>query len=239
MAENAASAANGAGDAISSSSSADVRVQREALLTEDLAVECATKMFTQRAEGPHASDMPTVAARPTPEEIIIAQAAVLAAIGEKGSEKRARANSLCADGLLDLEQCLGYLLCDRFKSEMPSPIKAREIGKRAADKPPGKKEKERWKEKAKSARQAAKKAGADEEAVAAAGRTARDKAQAACLQVEVTIKGLSAASSPPPPPEPEPEPKPAAHVCSDACSAEACPRARAIVTASQVLRCNT
>ena len=35
-----------------------------------------------RAEGPHASEMPTVADRPTIEEIGLAQAGVLEAIGE-------------------------------------------------------------------------------------------------------------------------------------------------------------
>ena len=197
-----------------------------------MAQECATKLFTLHAEGPHASEVVSVYGRPTPEEILFAQAGVLAAIGEKGSEKRARANSLCADGLIDLEQGLGYVLFDVFKSELPSPKLAREIGKRAADKPPGKREKERWKEKAKAARQAAKKAGADEEAVAAAGKAARDKAEAAFIRAEVNILGLGAASPAPPPPEPEPEPEPAAHVCSDACSAEVCPRARAIVEAA-------
>ena len=77
------------------------------------------------------------------EEIAIGQAAVLAALGEKGSEKRAHANSLCADGLIDLEQGLGYILCDRFGGKMPIPVEARAVGKRAADKLPGKKEKER------------------------------------------------------------------------------------------------
>ena len=56
------------------------------------------------------------------EEITIGQAAVLAALGEKGSEKRAHTNSLCADGLIDLEQGLGYLLCNRFAGTMPTPL---------------------------------------------------------------------------------------------------------------------
>ena len=83
MSETAAPAELATGDDISPSSSADVQVQREALLTEEMVVECGTNMFTQRAEGPHASDMPTVAGRgPTIEEIGLAQAGVLEAIGE-------------------------------------------------------------------------------------------------------------------------------------------------------------
>lgn len=65
------------------------------------------KMFTQRSDGPHAVAFDLIAIRPTLQEITIGQAAVLAALGEKGSEKRALGNSLCADGLIDLEQGLG------------------------------------------------------------------------------------------------------------------------------------
>ena len=132
MSENEAPQNHGAGDDIPASSAADVRVHRAALLTAELAQKCATDMFTLRANGPHATELPTLASRPTPEEITIAQAAVLAAIGETGSEKRTHANSLCADGLIDQEQGLGYVLCDRFGGEMPSPFDARRVGKNAA-----------------------------------------------------------------------------------------------------------
>jgi len=91
-------------------------------------------------------------------------------------------DSLCADGLLDLEQGLGYLLCDRFAGTMPTPVEARRVGKRAAERLPEKKERERWKEKGKAARKAAKAAAADEEAVAAAGQAARDKVEAAFMR---------------------------------------------------------
>ena len=94
MSENDAPQEHGAGDDFSASGSADVRVQRAALLTAELAEKCATEMFTLRAEGPHATEAPTVAGRPTPEEIVIAQAGVLAAIGEKGSEQRTHACSM-------------------------------------------------------------------------------------------------------------------------------------------------
>ena len=90
MAENHAPRENGAGDDHTASISSDVRVHRAALLTAELAEICATIMFTLHADGPHATNVPTVAGRPTIEEIITTQDAVLAAIGEKGSEKRAR-----------------------------------------------------------------------------------------------------------------------------------------------------
>ena len=99
MSENQAPRENGAGDDLSATSATNARGQREAVLTAELAEDCATKMFMLRADGPHATEVPTFAGRPTPEEVVIAQAAVLAAIGEKGSEKRAHANRLCADGL--------------------------------------------------------------------------------------------------------------------------------------------
>ena len=55
MAENAAPDKHqGAGDEIGGSRTADVRVHRAALLTAELAENCATKMFTERADGPHA-----------------------------------------------------------------------------------------------------------------------------------------------------------------------------------------
>ena len=231
MSENAAPQNQGAGDESSAVIGADGPRRRVKLLTTELAQECATEMFTQLANGPHSTKAELIFAQPTIEEIGILQAAVLVAIGEKGSEKRAHANSLCADGLIDLEQGLGYVLCDRFVGVMPSPIGARGIGKRAADKPAGKKEKERWKEKAKAARQAARKSGADDEAVAAAGQVARAKAEAAFIEMEVAISGLERPSDSPMPPVaavPEPPPPTPSHECSAACYADMCPHAHAM-----------
>jgi len=117
---------------------------------------------------------------------------------------------------------------------MPSPEDARKIGKRAADKLPNKKEKERWKEKAKAARQVAKKAGADDEAIAAAGQAARAKAETAYIQTEQKISGLGAAAPPlASQPEPDAEQEPELHVCSDACGGEdVCPQGRALIEAT-------
>ena len=78
MSENAAPQKHGAGDDISSSSSADVRVQRDALLTEELAENCDMKMFMLHADGSHLSQVRSVAARPISEELFAAQAFVLA-----------------------------------------------------------------------------------------------------------------------------------------------------------------
>ena len=202
MSENAAPQQLGAGDDEGGGSTADARVRRATLLTLELAEDCATKMFTQRVNGPHALEIDPVAIHPTVNEIEIGQAAAKAAIGEKDSEKRAHANRLCAEGLIDLEQALGYILYDRFAGTMPTPLEARGLGKRAADRLPGKKERDRWKEKGKAARKAAKAAGADEEAVAAAGQAARAKAEAAFMSCEVAIRGLERAAEPAPPPPP-------------------------------------
>ena len=213
MSENSAPQQLGAGDDEDGGTTADARVRRAALLTLELADECAKEMFTERAGGPHALDIDPVAVCPTVEEIVIGQAAVLAKLGKKDSEKRAHANRLCADGLIDLEQGLGYLLCDRFAGTAPSPSEARGVGKRAADKVPGRKEKERWKEKGKAARKVAAKAGADEAAVAAAGQAARVKAEAAFMKAEVSISGLEHATAPlPEPPEPPAVPESTATV---------------------------
>ena len=57
--EKAASTQHAAGDDTSTSSSADVQVQREALLTEELAESCAMKMFTLHADGSHLSQVPS------------------------------------------------------------------------------------------------------------------------------------------------------------------------------------
>ena len=205
MSENAAPQQLGAGDDEGGGSTADAQVRRAALLTPQLAEICAIKMFRERTEGPHALIIDPVAVCPTVEEIVIGQAAVLAALGEKGSDKRSHANSLCTDGLVDLEQGLGYLLCDRYAGTMPTPLEARGVGKRAADRVPGKKEKERWKDKAQAARKAARKAGADAEAVEAAGLAARAKAEAVFVTAEVSVRGLERATLP----QPEPSEPPA------------------------------
>ena len=86
-------------------------------------------MLMQRAGGPHPSGMPPIDGKPTVEEISTAKMVILNTIGEKKSEKRIKANQLCADGLIDKEQGLGYLLCDRFRAVPPSPEGARDIGK--------------------------------------------------------------------------------------------------------------
>ena len=54
MAKNQAPRENGAGDDDTASSSSDVRVHQAALLTAELAENCATNMFTLHADGPHA-----------------------------------------------------------------------------------------------------------------------------------------------------------------------------------------
>ena len=82
MSENAASAANGAGDDRSASGSAEGRVQREARLTAEMAVVCATKMFTLRAAGLDLSGMSTVSGRPTNKEIGFDYTGVVEATGE-------------------------------------------------------------------------------------------------------------------------------------------------------------
>ena len=88
MSENAAPQDLGAGDHSPTSTCADGPRRRAKLLTTELAVECATKMFAQRADGLHATEAELISVYPTIEEIAIVQAAVLEAIGEKGSEKR-------------------------------------------------------------------------------------------------------------------------------------------------------
>ena len=86
MSENAAPQQLGAGDDEGGGSTADARVRRATLLTLELAEDCATKMFTQRVNGPHALEIDPVAIHPTVNEIEIGQAAAKAAIGEKDSE---------------------------------------------------------------------------------------------------------------------------------------------------------
>ena len=92
ISENAARVNQETGDESGGAAPADGRARRAALLTTELAEDCATKMFTERADGPHALNIDLVAICPTVEEIAIGQKAVAAALGEKGSEKRAHAN---------------------------------------------------------------------------------------------------------------------------------------------------
>jgi hypothetical protein len=168
--------------------SSEVVVRRAALLQLEEAIESAWIVFGRRAGGPHASDGTKTAEKPTIEEIFVAQKAVLEVLGEKGSEKRKHACELSTRGLIDLEEGLGHLLADLFVGVLPADEDAaRGIAKRAADKLPKKKVKERWKEKARAARDAAKKRGADDAAVAAAGEQARAAAEAACITAEVDV----------------------------------------------------
>ena len=95
MSENEFRVNQEAGDESGGAAPADGRVHRAALLTDALAEDCTTKMFTLRANGPHALGIDPVAVHPTVEEITIGQVATKAALGEKGSEKRTHANTTC------------------------------------------------------------------------------------------------------------------------------------------------
>ena len=117
MSENSAPNNLGAGDELRGAT-ADGRVRRAVLLTAELAEDCATKMFTEHAGGPHSLNIDPVAFHPTVQEIEIGQVAVKAALGEKGSEKRAHANCLCADGLIDLEARNGQCVPERQHSSI-------------------------------------------------------------------------------------------------------------------------
>ena len=97
MSDDAALAQHRAGDDKASAAGPSAGARREALLTSELALGCSLFMFTVQANGPQASVLDPFTNFPTREEIENAQKAVLASIGEKGSEKRAHANSLCAE----------------------------------------------------------------------------------------------------------------------------------------------
>ena len=153
-------------------------VRRQSRVTQEAADEVENSMFLSRAGGPHPSGIPCLEDFPTPEEICAGQAAVKAAIGEKGSEQRARAAQLADLGMIAREEALGYWLSDRFRGAFPSSPKAFLIGKRAAERLAGAKEKQKWKEKARQARKQAEKRGADGDAVAAEGQQAAATARA-------------------------------------------------------------
>ena len=166
----------------------------------------------------HRSGSAPVAGLPTREEIVIGMESCKEVLGEKDSEKRAAANKLAERGLIDLEEALGHWLSDRFVGELPvDEVAARGVSKRASDKLPTKKDKDRWKEKARLARQAAGKGGACTEAVAAAGAQARADVERRFMRTTVdpnfVAAGLTmaapAAPSPATMPAPAPVPTPA------------------------------
>ena len=216
MSENEQRNANGAGDDESMArkvTGSEAGAERDALVTEADALERARKLFLAREGGPHRSGLPTFAELPTREEILVGQAALKEVLGEKGSEKRAAANALAARGLIDLEEGLGYWLADRFVGQLPADEeRARGVAKRAADKLPTKKEKEKWRQKGRDARQAAEKGGACAEAVAAAGAQAKAAAEHRFLRTVIDpdfgAAGLAAATPDAPISVPVPAPAP-------------------------------
>ena len=166
-------------------------VSRQLQLTPEAAEACSEMMFMRRTGGPHPSQTLPVANHPTFEEIVIVKAAILAIIGENHSEKRKQANKLSKRGLLDQEEALGWLLCDRFNRVFPASEKAaRLIAKTANDRAPSQKEKVRWKLLARRSREAAKLGNASEDAVAAAAKAASEGGRLAYLQVEVALKAV-------------------------------------------------
>ena len=185
-------------------------VSRQLQLTPEAAEACSEMMFMRRTGGPHPSQTLPVANHPTFEEIVIVKAAILAIIGENHSEKRKQANKLSKRGLLDQEEALGWLLCDRFNRVFPASEKAaRLIAKTANDRAPSQKEKERWKLLARRSREAAKLGNASEDAVAAAAKAASEGGRLAYLQVEVALKAVPSRGeiiAPPPPAAPTPRP---------------------------------
>ena len=217
MSENEQRNANGAGDdesTVVKVTGSEAGVERDVLVTKEAALECARSLFLAREGGPHRSGAPTVAELPTRDEVLIGQAALKEVLGDKGSEKRAAANALSARGLIDLEEGLGYLLADRFVGQLPADEeRARGVGKRAADKLPTKKEKEKWREKGRQARQAAEKRGESAEAVAAAGAQAKVDSERRFLRKlidpDFQKAGLAAATPAAPAPT-APAPAPAA-----------------------------
>ena len=207
MMKNGSHAESEGGDVNSTPRASELQVRRCPQLQQEQANETAANLFMQRAEGPHSANVIGLTGRFTPRDIAIIQSALVEAIGEKDSEKRRSANILCADGLIDLEQGLGYFLFDGSNGKLPSPIEDRRVGKNTAKHTPAKKEKDKWKERAKAAREKAKKAGHSEEAIATAGKAARDEAEAAYFETEVSMSGIQ--MPPPTPPVPESSPEPA------------------------------
>ena len=167
----------------------DELICRARRLTLEAAEECTRLMFMLCAGGPHPSQLPPIANYPTFEEITTAKAAIIKVIGEKGSDKRKQANEISKRGLLDQEEALGWVVCDRFNAVYPSDEKAaRDVAKRANDKAPNKKVKEGWKRAARQAREAAQATGAAEDKVAAAGVAATAVAKLHFGQREADLK---------------------------------------------------
>ena len=199
MTKSGARAESGGGDQTSTSRSSELRMCRPPQLQPEQAIETAVNMFMKRAGGPHSAIVINLSGRFTPREISIIQDAVVEAIGERDTEKRARANALCEDGMIDLEQALGYFLFDGSTGKLPSIDESRTVGKNAAKLKASEKEKEKWKAKGKAAREKAKKAGLNEEAMAAARKAARNEAEADYLDTEVKIFGITSPRLPEPP----------------------------------------
>ena len=162
-------------------------IQRASRVAQEAATEVALAMFLRREGGPHPSGVPPVADFPTPEEIVAGQAAVAAAIGEKGSEQRARACQLATLGMIAKEEALGFWLCGVFRGAFPSSKQAFAIGKRAAERLAGPKEKAKWKEARRKARRAAEVQGAEGDSVAEAGKQAAAAARLKFEQTEVDV----------------------------------------------------
>ena len=78
MIESAALIEPGAGDETASSKVAELGQW----LQQEQADTIALHMFFQRAEGPHVPEIINITDLPTPNDVIIGKAAVLAAIGE-------------------------------------------------------------------------------------------------------------------------------------------------------------
>ena len=183
-------------------------IRRASRVSQEAATEVAQAMFLRRANSPHPSGTLPVANFPTPEEIVAGQAAVKAAIGEKGSEQRAHASQLAALGMIAKEEALGFWLCDRFGGAFPSSKTAHLIGKRAAERLPGAKEKGKWKEAARRARKAAEQQGEEGDAIAAAGKQAAADARDRFEQTEFSVDMERPAEPPAPTPPTAPPPAP-------------------------------
>ena len=227
MSENQQPNAIGAGDDESTTlkvTGSKAGAERDALVSAEDGLECAKMLFLLREGGPHRSGAAPVAELPTREEVVIGLKSVKEVLGEKGSEKRVHANQLSARGLIDVEEGLGHWLADRFIGQLPADEElARGVSKRASDRLPTKKDKDKWKDKARLARQAAEKGGARAEAVADAGAQAKASAEQRFMRTTVDPNfakaGLAAAAAAAPTPTvPAPAPAPAPvepPVCSE------------------------
>ena len=125
-----------------------------------------------------------------------------------------------------MEEGLGHWLADRFIGQLPADEElARGVSKRASDRLPTKKDKDKWKDKARLARQAAEKGGARAEAVADAGAQAKASAEQRFMRTTVDPNfakaGLAAAAAAAPTPtvpapslRPLPRPRLWSHLCA-------------------------